>query len=266
MRPVLALQSISSTKGTVQAWGGGGTAPGSFVNVTCIPRCCLVLGQLGSGLLARDQDGEQEGKLHDASISSGSFQFQDDMPAWCSIWRLTPDIWSSKSLDLVAIDMIVVDVNWTETLDQVTRNGHKGPCKKWKNHLVCINCIFFTLIQDPFICHQWRSLADVGTPPTWEKVVTYLLEPLDFGNIRDGHNPSQLPLPNQIFRILPLCTKPTQGHQKCDRLHRDARWIGGLSHQSSNLSCLHNLLWKVVIHAYSDTGFEWYKVANYLAN
>ena len=55
------------------------------------------------------------------------------------------------------------------------------------------------------------------------KVVTYLLEPLDFGNLRDGHNLSQLPLPNHFFRILPLCIKPTQGCQKCDRLHRDGR-------------------------------------------
>ena len=52
----------------------------------------------------------------------------------------------------------------------------------------------------------------------------------------------------------------------CDSLHRDARWIGGLSHQSSDLSHLHNLLHKVVIRACSDTGFEWIKVANYLAN
>ena len=79
------------------------------------------------------------------------------------------------------------------------------------------------LIGTLFECHQWGSLTDVGTPPTWEKVVTYLLEPLDFGYLRDGHDPSQLLLPNQIFRILPLYIKPTQGHQKCDRFHRDAR-------------------------------------------
>ena len=122
------------------------------------------------------------------------------------------------------------------------------------------------LIGTPFIHHQWGSLTDMGTPPTSEKVATYLLEPLDFGDLRNGHNPSQLPLPNQIFRILPLCIEPTQGCQKCDRLHRDARWIGGLSHQSSNLSHLCNLLQKVVIHACSDTGFDWDEVVNYLTN
>ena len=110
------------------------------------------------------------------------------------------------------------------------------------------------------------SLASMGTLPTWEKVVTYLLEPPDFGNLRDGCEPSQLPLLNQTFRILPLCFEPTQGCQKCERSHRDARWIGGLSHQSSNLSCCCYSLQKVVVHACSNTAFEQHKVVNYPAN
>ena len=100
------------------------------------------------------------------------------------------------------------------------------------------------------------SLVTMGMLPTWEKVVTYLLEPPDFGNLRDGCKLSQLPLLNQTFRILPICFEPTQGHQKCDRVHRDSMWIGGLSHQSSNLSHLCNLLQKVVICACSDTRFK----------
>ena len=110
------------------------------------------------------------------------------------------------------------------------------------------------------------SLASMGMLLTWEKVVTYFPKPLDFGNLRDSHKPSQLLLLNQTFRILPLCIKPTQGHQKCDRLHRDARWIGGLSHQSSNLFLLHYSLQKVVVHACSNTRFEWHKVVNYPAD
>ena len=106
----------------------------------------------------------------------------------------------------------------------------------------------------------------MGMPPTWEKVVTYLLEPPDFGNLGNGHNLLQLLLPNQIFRILPLCIKPTQGCQKCDRMHRDAKWIGGLSNQSSNLSCLCNLQQKSVIHACSDTVFEGIQIVNYLVS
>ena len=37
---------LSSTNGTLQAWGGGGNTPVSLVNVTCIPRQYLVLGSL----------------------------------------------------------------------------------------------------------------------------------------------------------------------------------------------------------------------------
>ena len=87
-----------------------------------------------------------------------------------------------------------------------------------------------------------------------------------YGNLRNVCNPSHLPLLNQIFRIPPLCIEPTQGCQKCDWAHRDTRWIGGLSHQSSNLSHLHNPLQKVVIHAFSDTGFKGMQVVNYPAN
>ena len=45
-----------------------------------------------------------------------------------------------------------------------------------------------------------------------------------------------------------------------------ARWIGGFSHQSSDLAHLHNLLWKVVIHALPDTMFEWMQVMSYPTN
>ena len=49
-------------------------------------------------------------------------------------------------------------------------------------------------------------------------------------------------------------------------VHRYARWVGGLSHQSSNLSHLHNMLQKVVIHASLDTGFKGMQVVTYPTN
>ena len=52
----------------------------------------------------------------------------------------------------------------------------------------------------------------------------------------------------------------------CDRAHRDASWIGGLSHQSNDLSCLCNLLQKVVIHALPNTGFQGMQVVRYQTN
>ena len=73
------------------------------------------------------------------------------------------------------------------------------------------------------------SFTDVGTLLTWEKVVTYHHEPPDFGSLRDSCKLSQLLLLNHTFRILSLCFEPTQGCQKCDRSHRDSRWIGGLT-------------------------------------
>ena len=52
----------------------------------------------------------------------------------------------------------------------------------------------------------------------------------------------------------------------CDRVHRDTRWIGGLSHQSSDLSHLCSQLQKVVICASSDTRLKWIYIESYLAN
>ena len=51
-----------------------------------------------------------------------------------------------------------------------------------------------------------------------------------------------------------------------DVVHRYARWIGGLSHQSSDLSHLCNPLQKVVIHALLNTRFKGIQVVTYLAN
>ena len=48
------------------------------------------------------------GELPDTPMSLGSFQLWDGMSTWPSIMKLAPDVWSSKSLDLVAIDTIVV--------------------------------------------------------------------------------------------------------------------------------------------------------------
>ena len=51
-----------------------------------------------------------------------------------------------------------------------------------------------------------------------------------------------------------------------DRSHRDARWIGGLTHQSNNLSHLCYSLQKVLVCACSNTRLEQHKMVNYPAN
>ena len=47
----------------------------------------------------------------DAPNSLGSFALWDGMSVWPSIWRLAPDVLSSRSLDLAAIDMKLVAMN-----------------------------------------------------------------------------------------------------------------------------------------------------------
>ena len=86
-------------------------APVSSVNVRYIPRECQVSGQLGDGFLTRDQDGEQEGALPNAPVSSSFLQPLDGIGVWPSVWRLAPNVQLSRLLDLAAIDMIVVAVN-----------------------------------------------------------------------------------------------------------------------------------------------------------
>ena len=50
---------------------------------------------------------------------SGPLHLWDGTSAWPSIWRLAPDVLSSRSLDLAAIDMKLVAVNmklWIESI------------------------------------------------------------------------------------------------------------------------------------------------------
>ena len=47
-----------------------------------------------------------------------------------------------------------------------------------------------------FICHQWGSLSDVGTPPTWEKGSHLPPGTTKLGNLRDGHDSATAPTAN----------------------------------------------------------------------
>ena len=123
---------------------------------------------------------------------------------------------------------------------------------------LCLPCLFQGDLDSVYL-PPTGSLTDMGMLLTWEKVVPYLPKPLDIGNLRDGHEPSQLLLPNQTFRILPLCFKPTQGCQKCDRSHRDARWIGGLTkvpiYPAYTIHC--KKLWSMPAPVPGSSGIRW---------
>ena len=96
----------------IQEWKGGDTAPNSSVKVTHISKQCFVLGWLDGDLLSRDQNGDLEGELSEASNSCRSFALWGGISAWPSIWRLAPDVSSPRSLNLAAMDMKLVAVNW----------------------------------------------------------------------------------------------------------------------------------------------------------
>ena len=61
--------------------------------------------------LAGDQDSKWEVELPNASDSCRSFALWDGMSTWPSIWRLAPDVLSTRSLDLAVMDMKLVAVN-----------------------------------------------------------------------------------------------------------------------------------------------------------
>ena len=168
--------SISSTRGAVQEWEGGYTAPNSSVNVTCISRQCFVLGQLDSSLLARDQDDKWEGELSDASNSHRSLAHWGGMSTWPSIWRLTPDILSTRLLHLAAMDMNLVAVNWNSRFSHsiwVQRPWQEIKQTTWFELTAslsgCLGFHLYTINGAPF--QMWWCLQP------GRKVVTYLQEP-----------------------------------------------------------------------------------------
>ena len=125
------------------------------------------------------------------------------------------------------------------------------------------NCVLVMLFGTPFIHHQWGSLSDVGTPPSWEKGSHLPPGTTKLGKLKDGCNstaaPTAKPDPGS-FSLLGRCwsVEPTQGCQKCDSsvgVHRYTRWTGRLSHQTSNLSHPCNPLPKGC-----DPCFAWYQV------
>ena len=113
------------------------------------------------------------------------------------------------------------------------------------------------LFGTPFIHHQWGSLLDVGMPPTWEKGSDLPPGTTKLGNLRDGpHSVTSPTAEPDLGFFSSVLREPTQGCQKCDRgLHRYTRWIGSLSHQTSNLSHPCNLLPKGC-----DPCLTWYQV------
>ena len=174
--PVLASCSISSMRGAIPEWEGGGTAPNSSVKVTYISRQCFILWWLDGGLWAGDQDGQWEGELSGASSSYRSFTLWGGMSAWPSIWRLAPDISSTRSLDLAAMDTKLVVVNWKSRYSHliwVQRPWQEIKQTTWFELTASLSCCLglclYTTNGAP--SQVWGHLQP------GKKVVTYLQEP-----------------------------------------------------------------------------------------
>ena len=141
--------------------------------------------------------------------------------------------------------------------------GTKALARNKTNHLIWGNCILVTLFGTPFICNQQGSLSDMGMPPTWEKGSHLPQGTTKLGKLRDSHDSATAPTAKPDLgssSLLGGCwsVEPTQGCQKCDSsmgVHRYTRWTGRLSHQTSDLSCPHNLLPEGC-----DLCFTWYQV------
>ena len=79
-------QTMSSTDDTCQACRGDGVVPPSLVEITPISKKYKVSGKSGVGFLTRVWDGEREGALPNASVSSGPFQPLGGVRVWPSVW------------------------------------------------------------------------------------------------------------------------------------------------------------------------------------
>ena len=163
-------------KGCHPGMRGWGTAPNSSVKVTCISRQCLVLGQLDSSLLAGDQDGEWEGELSNASDSHRYFALWGGSSKWPFIWRLAPDVSSTRSHDLAAMDMKLVAVNWNSRFSHsiwVQRPWQEIKQTTWFELATslshCLGLCLYTTNRAP--SQMWGCLQP------GRKVVTYLQEP-----------------------------------------------------------------------------------------
>ena len=119
----------------------------------------------------------------------GPFNFGMALLHGPSIWGLAPDILFPTLLNLAAIDMKLMAVNWN------FRFGHsvwvQRPWQEIKERTwFWLATSLSHCLGLHFICHQWGCLSDMGMPPTGEKGSDLPPRTTKLGNLRDGHNPS----------------------------------------------------------------------------
>ena len=124
---------------------------------------------------------EWEGELSNDSSSYGSFALWDGTSQWPSAWRLAPDVSSTRSLDLAAMDMKLVAVSWNSRYSHslwVQRPWQEIKQTTWFEVTVSLShflglCLYAT---NGAPSQMWGCL--------WprRKVVTYLQQPRSMAN------------------------------------------------------------------------------------
>ena len=152
--------------------------------------------------------------------------------------------------------------------------GTKALGRNKTNHLIWVSCILVTLLGTPFICHQWGSLSDMGTPPTWEKGSPLPPGTTKLHKLRDSHDSDTAPTakPDLGFSSLlesarvwnpPRDTRNVMGTQGCTGT------LDGLVGSHTRLAIYPTLAIcypRVVIHALLDTAFKGMQVVTYPTN
>ena len=231
----------------------------------------FVLGWLDSRLWVRDQGGEWEGELSNASGSCKSFALCGGMSTWPSIQRLTPDVSSTRSCDLAAMDTKLVAVNWNSRYNHLMwaqRPWQEIKQTTWFELTASLSHCFGTL----FICHQWGFLSDMGMPPTWEKGSHLPPGPTNLGKLWDGHDSTTAPTakPDPGFSSLLggwWSVEPTQ--ELLEMWQVCTGTLDGLIGSHTRLAIYPTLTiccQRVMIHALLDTGFKGMQVVTYPAN
>ena len=165
---------------------------------------------------------------------------------WPSFWILVPGFCSSRSLDLVAIGMKIVAVNWN--YGWVHTIGHKGLCEKTKDtYGNTVTMSFPWWFRNLFIHHQQIPSQVWGYFLPGRKVLTSLLEPPEWwfkGQSQPATAPHCQTRPLRSYHF--FLAHP--GTSENVTLLRDAGWIGGLSKDAIYPTCT-NQHQKIVVLA-----------------
>ena len=261
VRPVLPSWTISSTISACHACGGGGNALSSTVEATCISKQYWVSGWSGASVLAGDWDRECDGVLLNTSGSSRPFWPPVGLRVCPSVWILVSGLKSSLALDLAAIGMKIVVMDWNSGC--LCTNWVQKPLQENKDtNGLAVTASYPWWVRNPFIYHQWIPTQPWGHFLPGKRYSPAFLNHQS-GNLRDG---CKLP---QLLTVKPDLWDPTTsywahpGMQENVTLFRDAEWAGGFTKVMIYPVCA-NPHWKIVVLAALILGSSGSREVSYL--